>query len=158
MNESLRGPIIVVEITALGLILALVENTAARVTFGLLLALLLARAALVSRETPRGGPPSGLDERRHDHLFRHWVNVLLKRIREFHTICESIREEKANLTIAQMKLREIEGELQTLLSQVTDTAKPSDLRRQARRTGGTAAPSRRDEAYGETPRGDFDYD
>lgn len=158
MDDSLRGPLIVLEVAALGVILALVEDTPLRVGLGLLVGLLLARTALVSLKRKETGPPAGTYERRQDHLFRHWVNVLLKKIREFHTICQSIQEEKANVTIAQMKLREIEGDLQNLLNQVTDTAKPTELRRQARRHGTRAAPTRKDEVYGEAPRDPLEYD
>lgn len=157
MDESLRGPIVVAEVAALGVILAVVENTMVRVALGLIMALLLARAALASKKPDEGGrPPTGYDERRHDHLFRHWVDALLKRIREFHTICDSVREEKANITIAQMKLREIEAELLKLLNQVTDTAKPSQLRQYARRVSAGGSPTRKDEAYGEIPVDDDD--
>ena len=158
MDESLRGPIIVLEVTALGVILALVDNTPIRVALGLLIAIMLARSALVAGKRRHDQVPASTYERRQDHLFRHWVDVLLKRIREFHTICHSMHEDKANLTIAQMKLREIEADLQNLLSQVADSAKPTELRRQGRRFGTSSTPSKKDEAYGEAPRDGFEYD
>ena len=159
MDGGLRGPLTVAAVAALGVILALVEDTIARVALGLMVGLLLARAAMtpmagVSAE----GPPEGLDERRHDHLFRHWLNVLIKKIREFHTICQGIREEKVNMTAAQIKVRGIENEIQNLLIQVTDTAKPGQLRQQARGAGGQSGSGSRERDYGESPKDGYDYD
>lgn len=132
----MRGPLVVAEVVALGAILAFVEDTAARVALGLLVGLLLARAALVSGKAELDeGPPSGLDDRRQDHLFRHWINVLLKKVREFHTVCQGVATGGVNMAVGQLRIHDIEKEIQELLSQVTDAAKPNDLKRRGRRSG-----------------------
>lgn len=130
MDDNLRGPLIVLEVVALGVVLALVDDTLVRVVIGLVIALLLARSALTAgRETVAEGPPSGLDDRRQDHLFRHWVNVLLKKIREFHTVCQGVSSGGVNLAVGQLRIHEIEKEISELMGQVTESAKPSDLKR-----------------------------
>jgi hypothetical protein len=130
MDDSLRGPLIVLEVVALGVVLALVDDTLVRVVIGLVIALLLARSALTAgREPSAEGPPSGLDERRQDHLFRHWVNVLLKKIREFHTVCQGVSSGGVNLAVGQLRIHEIEKEISELMGQVTESAKPSDMKR-----------------------------
>ncbi len=136
MNSSLRGPLVLVGIVTLGAILAMVENTVVRVLLGLTVALFLARAAIAGPEPGNGNkPPVGLPERRQDHLFRHWLNTLIKKAREFHTVCEGVKEEKVNLAVGQLKIQQIEQELLKLLSQMTDTVKPSQVKRtQSRRT------------------------
>jgi hypothetical protein len=136
MEESMRGPLVVAEVVALGAILAFVEDTVIRVALGLLVGLLLARSALVSGRAESGErPPSGLDDRRQDHLFRHWINVLLKKVREFHTVCQGVATGGVNMAVGQLRIHEIEKEIQELLSQVTDAAKPNDLKRRGKRTG-----------------------
>lgn len=130
MDDSLRGPLIVLEVVALGVVLALVDDTLVRVVIGLVIALLLARSALTAgREPGVEGPPTGLDERRQDHLFRHWVNVLLKKIREFHTVCQGVSSGGVNLAVGQLRIHEIEKEISELMGQVTESAKPSDMKR-----------------------------
>ncbi len=151
MDESLRGPLVVIEVVALGAILALVEDTLPRVALGLLIGLLLARNALTP---PRGaateGAPEGYDERRHDHLFRHWVNVLLKRVREFHTVCQGVASGGVNLAVGQLRINEIEREIRDLLAQVTEAAKPAEVKK-GRRSQGTGGPKKtRTPGYGES--------
>ncbi len=112
MDDTFRGPLIVLEVVALGFVLALVDDTLARVALGLLIALLLARGALMGgREAGVEGPPAGLSDRRQDHLFRHWVNILLKKIREFHTVCHGISSGGVNLAVGQLRIHEIEKEI-----------------------------------------------
>ena len=138
MDDSLRGPLIVLEVVALGIVLALVDDTLVRVVIGLVIALLLARSALTAgRDTGAEGPPVGLDERRQDHLFRHWVNVLLKKVREFHTVCQGVSSGGVNLAVGQLRISEIEKEISELMGQVTESAKPQDAKRgrQGRKTG-----------------------
>lgn len=133
LDSSLRGPLVLVEVVALGAILAMVENTVVRVLLGLTVALLLARAA-IAEPGPPNGPPTGLPERRQDHLFRHWLNTLIKKAREFHTVCQGVKDEKVNLAVGQLKIQQIEQELQKLLTQMADTVKPTQIKRtQARR-------------------------
>lgn len=130
MPDSLRAPLVVIELVALAVVLAVVSDPIPRVAFGLVVGLLLAYAALKpSRPLEDEGAPEGYDERRHDHLFRHWVNVLLKKIREFHTVAEGVSSGGMNSAIGQMRLNEVEREIQDLLSQVTQTAKPAKLKR-----------------------------
>ncbi|NIR46578.1 MAG: hypothetical protein GWN99_19210 [Gemmatimonadetes bacterium] len=137
----MRGPLIVVEIVALGAILAFVEDTLVRIALGLVVGVLLARAALVGgRAEELEGPPSGLDDRRQDHLFRHWVNVLLKKVREFHTVCQGVATGGVNMAVGQLRIHEIEKEIQELLSQVTESAKPEDMKKRGRRKGTTPRP------------------
>lgn len=143
----MRGPLIVVEIVALGAILAFVEDAVVRVALGLVVGVLLARAALISgRSEEAEGPPSGLDDRRQDHLFRHWVNVLLKKVREFHTVCQGVATGGVNMAVGQLRIHEIEKEIQELLSQVTDSAKPEDIKKRGRRKSTTPRPRGRGES------------
>ncbi len=137
MESSLRGPLIVLEIAALGAILALVEDTFVRVAMGLVVGALLARNALPVAAAQQG-PPTGLPERRQDHLFRHWLTAMVKKAREFHIICEGIKTGQVNLSMGQLKVQQIESELEKLLNQMTDTSKPDQLKRtQHRRPHGS---------------------
>ena len=136
MDESMRGPLFVIALVVLlGLILAFVEDTLARVALGLLVGLLLARGALAGGKQEAEGPPPGLDDRRQDHLFRHWINVLLKKVREFHMVCQGVSTGGVNMAVGQLRIHEIEKEIQDLLSQVTDTAKPSEMKKRPTRPG-----------------------
>ena len=137
MESSLRGPLIVLEIAALGAILALVEDTFVRVAMGLVVGALLARSALPVAAAQQG-PPTGLPERRQDHLFRHWLTALVKKAREFHIICQGIKTGQVNLSMGQLKVQQIQSELEKLLNQMTDTSKPDQLKRtQHRRPHGS---------------------
>lgn len=159
VEEGLRGPLIVAEVAALGAILALVEDTVARVALGLMVGLLLARSALTPIARGKAeGPPEGLDDRRHDHLFRHWVNTLIKKIREFHAVCQGMRERSVNVSVAQLRVREIEKDLHSLMDQVADSAKPEPLRQAARRRGAPGGFGKKTESYGEDAKNEFDYD
>lgn len=126
MSDSLRAPLVVMELVALAVVLAVVSDPIPRIALGLIIGLLLAYAALKpTRPLEEEGAPEGYADRRHDHLFRHWVNVLLKKIREYHTVSESLRAGGMNSAIGRMRLREVEREIQALLSQVTETAMPT---------------------------------
>ncbi len=150
MDDSLRGPLVVIEVVALGAILALVEDTVPRVALGLLIGLLLARNALTPvRGAMIEGAPEGLDERRHDHLFRHWVNVLLKKVREFHAVCQGVSSGGVNLAVGQLRINEIEREIRELLNQVTESAKPAEIKK-GRVATGPSEKKKRPEAYGES--------
>ncbi len=149
MDTNRRLPLIIVEVAVLVLILAVVEETLPRVLLGLMVGLLLARSALMPEITTAAAAPEGLDERRHDHLFRHWVDVLLKKIREFHTVCQGVQHGGVNVAVGQLRLREIEKEIVDLMDQVTDSAKPSDVKRVERSGGENRASRRRVETYGE---------
>ncbi len=153
--ESFRVPLVVLEIAVLGAILALIDDPPVRVVLGVLVALLLARGAL-SDSQPAEGAPAGELERRRDHLFRHWLNTLTKKAREFHTVCGGVKEGRVNAAVGQLKIQQIEQELQSLLSQMADVAKPQQLKMvQFRRTPGGAKGSSGDqydthmEGYGE---------
>jgi hypothetical protein len=146
MEESLRGPLVVLEVVLLGVVTALVEDDVLRVGLALLIALLLARAALGTARAgdgERGSP----DERREDHLYRHWVNALLKKVREFHTVCKGIGSGGVNLSVGELRLRELEKEIQNLMTQVTESAKPARIKRGRFRAG--AKTEKRQDAYGE---------
>lgn len=149
MDSTLRAPLVIIELAALGAILALVDDPVPRVALGLLVGLLLARNALTgTRAADVEGAPEGYDDRRHDHLFRHWVNVLLKKIREFHTVCDGVAGGGVNMAVGQLRINEIEKEIRDLMDQVTDSAKPADFRKTGR-TKKTTLPHKRTEAYGE---------
>lgn len=149
MDESLRVPLVVAKIIALAAILAFVDDPVPRVALGLVVGLLLAWNSLSPRkagDTSRA--PAGYDDRRQDHLFRHWVNILLKKIREFHTVCQGVSDGGVNVAVGQLRISEIEKEIRELLSQVTDSAMPGDMRKE-RRARGPAKSRKRIEAYGE---------
>ncbi|UCF19449.1 MAG: hypothetical protein JSU87_16240 [Gemmatimonadota bacterium] len=149
-KESLRGPLIVVEVLLLAVITALVDDAVLRVSLALIVAFLLARAALSANRSGRAeGRSVGPDERRQDHLFRHWVNVLLKKVREFHTVCQGISSGGVNLAVGQLRLEELEREIQDLINQATESAKPARIKKGRYRSSGK--PERRREAYGELP-------
>ncbi len=150
MEQSLRGPLVVMEVLLLAVITALVDDIVLRVSLAVLVALLLARAAL-SGVRPDGAESrsAGADERRQDHLFRHWVNVLLKKVREFHTVCQGIGSGGVNLAVGQLRLEELEKEIQDLINQVTESAKPARIKKRRFRSSGKS--ERRREAYGELP-------
>ncbi len=150
MDGSSRAPLVVLELAALAAILALVDDTIPRVALGLLVGLLLARNAL-SSEKPidDAGGSSGFDDRRHDHLFRHWVNVLLKKIREFHAVCQGVASGGVNMAVGQLRINEIEKEISELIAQVTDSAMPPDVKKERRSRSPTKKPSKPPQAYGE---------
>jgi hypothetical protein len=144
MDESLRGPLIVAEVFILGIILAVVDDTVLRVVLGLLIGVLLARSALSGGEKVS----TAGQERRQDHLFRHFVNVLLKKIREFHTVCQGISRGGVNMAVGQLRLKEIEREIIDLMSQVTDSATPSNMKSKGRARAASKS-EKKSEAYGE---------
>ena len=144
MDESLRGPLIVAEVFVLGIILAVVDDTVLRVVLGLLIGILLARSALSGGEKVS----TAGQERRQDHLFRHFVNVLLKKIREFHTVCQGINRGGVNMAVGQLRLKEIEREIIDLMSQVTDSATPSTMKSKGRARAASKS-EKKSEAYGE---------
>ncbi|MEE9133091.1 MAG: hypothetical protein V3U13_05980 [Gemmatimonadota bacterium] len=150
MDNSLRVPLIVLELAALAAILALVDGPVPRVFLGLLIGLLLARSALLASGPSRevGAAPQGVDDRRHDHLFRHWVNVLLKKIREFHTVCQGVADGGVNISVGQLRINEIEKEIRDLIAQVTESAMPGEIQKE-RRSRRVREPGNKAEAYGE---------
>jgi hypothetical protein len=149
MDNSLRVPLIVLELAALAAVLALVDEPVPRVLLGLLIGLLLARSALLAGgpSQPVGAPP-GVDDRRHDHLFRHWVDVLLKKIREFHIVCQGVANGGVNMSVGQLRINEIEKEIRDLIAQVTESAIPGEIRKE-RRSRRVREPGKKAEAYGE---------
>ena len=150
MDSGLRAPIVVLELAALAAILAIVDEPAPRVALGLLVGLLLARNALFSgKSADDAGTPTGFDDRRHDHLFRHWVNVLLKKVREFHTVCQGVASGGVNMAVGQLRINEIEKEISDLIAQVTDSAMPPDVKKDRRSRSSTKKPSKPTQAYGE---------
>ena len=150
MDSGLRAPIVVLELAALAAILAIVDEPAPRVALGLLVGLLLARNALFSgKSADDAGTPTGFDDRRHDHLFRHWVNVLLKKVREFHTVCQGVASGGVNMAVGQLRINEIEKEISDLIAQVTDSARPPDVKKDRRSRSSTKKPSKPTQAYGE---------
>jgi len=150
MDSSLRAPLVVLELAALAAILALVDEPVPRVALGLLVGLLLARNALFSgKSADDAGSPTGFDDRRHDHLFRHWINVLLKKVREFHTVCQGVASGGVNMAVGQLRINEIEKEISELIAQVTDSAMPPTVKKDRRSRSTTKKPSKPTQAYGE---------
>lgn len=127
-EETFRGPLVVLELAALVMILGLVEDVPLRVGLGLLVGLFLARAALMNRATGRGASAAPVD-RRSDHLYRHWINVMLKKVRELHTVCQGVRSGGVNVAVGQLRITELEKEVLDLLNQVTESAKPEEMKR-----------------------------
>ena len=133
METGQRLPLVIAEIVALGVVLAAIPDVVARVALGLLTALLLARTAWTPAARRRQGPPEGIPERRSDHLFRHWVNVLVRKIREFHAVCQAVSAERVNPSVGETRIQELEREVQELLAEVTDLAKPPRIRQRRKR-------------------------
>lgn len=127
-EETLRGPFVVLELAALVVILGLVDDVPLRVGLGLIVGLLLARAALMNRASVRGGSAAPGD-RRSDHLYRHWINVMLKKVRELHTVCQGVRGGGVNVAVGQLRIAELEKEIRDLLNQVTESARPREMKR-----------------------------
>jgi hypothetical protein len=150
MDGGLRAPLIVVELAVLAAILAFIDEPIPRVALGLVVGLLLAWSALTAGKISGvAGAPEGYDDRRTDHLFRHWINVLLKRIREFHAICQGVTSGGVNFAVGQLRINEIEKEIRDLLAQVTENAMPADMRKE-RRARPPAKSRKKMEAYGES--------
>lgn len=150
MGESFRGPLVIIELAALVVILIVVDDVLLRVSLGLVVGLLLARAALVppapELKLPRA--PEGLGDRRSDHLYRHWINMLLKKVRELHTVCQGVRSGGVNVAVGQLRIAELEKEIRDLLNQVADSAKPQDMKRS--RGGRRSGERERRGVYGES--------
>jgi hypothetical protein len=128
METGHRFLLIAAELIALGVILVAIPGAGARLALGLIVAAVLVRTAWIPGGATKG-PPEGLPDRRGDHLFRHWLDVLIKKVREFHTVCEAVREERVNSAVGEMRVREIETELRELMAEITDLAKPPRMRR-----------------------------
>jgi hypothetical protein len=80
------------------------------------------------------------------------VNVLLKKIREFHTVCQGVSSGGVNLAVGQLRIHEIEKEINELMSQVTESAKPSQMRRGWRSKKPVPPPPKeKTDTYGEAP-------
>ena len=152
MYDSLRAPLIVLELIALGAILALIDDPVTRVALGLIVGLLLAYSALNTGQPVKVKQgPVGYDDRRQDHLFRHWVNVLLKKIREYHTVCEGMDGDGVTAAVGQLRMKEVEKQIQDLLTQVTESAKPTNAKK-GRSPLVQEAPPKKIRTYGETAR------
>lgn len=145
MDDYFQPPVVVAEVMLLGLILALVDHTLLRVSLGLIVAILLARTALARHEGIPAGEPGDLYERRRDHLFRHSVDSLLKKLREFHAVCQSVSAGNVKVAAGELRIDQIEGEIQALVGRVTDTARP-DATKKAR--GEAQEDGRRSEVHG----------
>jgi hypothetical protein len=150
--DSLRAPLIVLELIALGAILALIDDPVTRVALGLIIGLLLAYSALNTGqpvEAEQG--PEGYDDRRQDHLFRHWVNVLLKKIREYHSVCEGMEGDGVTAAVGHLRMKEVEKQIQDLLNQITESAKPTTAKK-GRKQLVQEAPPKKIRTHGETAR------
>jgi hypothetical protein len=150
--DSLRAPLIVLELIALGAILALIDDPVTRVALGLIIGLLLAYSALNTGqpvEAEQG--PEGYDDRRHDHLFRHWVNVLLKTIPEYHSVCEGMEGDGVTAAVGHLRMKEVEKQIQDLLNQITESAKPTTAKK-GRKPLVQEAPPKKIRTHGETAR------
>lgn len=147
MDDSFRAPLVVAEVMVLALILAFVDHNLLRVSLGLVVAILLARAALAREESFAPALPGGPHERRRDHVFRHWVSALLKKIRELHAVCDSVSGGGVNVAAGELRIHQLEAEIESLVQRVTDTARP-DVIGEGR--GGDAAERRNPEVYGES--------
>jgi hypothetical protein len=95
--------------------------------------------------------PEGYDDRRHDHLFRHWVNVLLKKIREYHTVCDGMEGDGVTAAVGHLRMKEVEKQIQDLLNQVTESARPTNSKK-GRGALVKEAPAKKIRTYGETAR------
>lgn len=147
MDDSLSAPLVVAEVMVLGVILAFVDHTLLRVSLGLIVAILLARAALAREEGFGAELPGGLQERRHDHVFRYWVDILLKKIREFHSVCDRVSKGGVNAAVGELRIHQIEAEIQGLVHRVTDAARPEAI---GKPHGGEAGERKKPEVYGES--------
>lgn len=149
MNESLRGPLVVVELAALVTILAIVDDVLLRISLGLLVGLLLARAALTRPAGDLPRPAAHVpSDRRSDFLYRHWIDLLLKRMRKLHSVCQSVRSGAVSAAVGRLRIAEQEKEIQELLKQVTESAKPPEIQRRRPRLGKNG--ERQPSAYGKS--------
>ncbi len=128
-----RGLLIVAELALLGIILAFVEDTGLRTALGVILGLLLVRNALQPGVAGEDGPPPGLPDRREDHLFRHRLDVLFKKLREFHTLCRGVQDGQIPVTTAERRMEDSEREISRLLKQALDHPKPTEVLRRERK-------------------------
>ena len=114
--------IVAIEVTALVLIVALIDDPLLRVALSIGPGLLLAQRALdVQKE---GG--DDVIEQRSDAVVRNYVDELLRRIRQFYSACHLLRSDQITSDVAQERVVEIEADLNRMLADIMSASKGED--------------------------------
>lgn len=114
--------IVVIEVVALVLIVALIDDPLLRVALAIGPGLLLAQRALdVQKE---GG--DDVIEQRSDAVVRNYVDELLRRIRQFYSACHLLRSDQITSDVAQERVVEIEADLNRMLADIMGASKGED--------------------------------
>ena len=111
--------IVVIEITALVLIVALIDDPLLRVALAVGPGLLLTQGALDVQKEER----DDVDERRSDPAVRNHVDELLRRIRQFYSACHLLRSDQITSDAAQERVVEIEADLNRILADIMNASK-----------------------------------
>ncbi len=115
--------LVFIEIVALVLITALIDESLMRVALSLAPGLLLVQRALEGAAEPEDSSRSGLDDRRHDPVVRNYVEELLSRVRQFHSACHLLRSGQISDDTATQRIVEIEVDLNRILAEVMKATK-----------------------------------
>lgn len=110
--------LVFIEIVALVLITALIDESLMRVALSLAPGLLLVQRALEGAAEPEDSSRSGFEDRRHDPVVRNYVDELLSHVRQFHSACHLLSSGQISDDTAKQRIVEIEGDLNQLLADV----------------------------------------
>ena len=129
MESQNDKPTVFFMVAVMAFAIVLVDDRWVRVGLGLLPALLLAQRALQGSglggvsERRIGAAERGPSERRGDDQVRGHIDDLLKHFREFYTACHLMSVGQREPAEAKDLVPGIERRLNTLLAQITETAK-----------------------------------
>ena len=115
--------LILIEVVALLLITALIDEALMRVALSVAPGLLLAQRALEAPDASEGPTRSGFEDRRHDPVIRNYVDELLDLVRQFHTACHLLRSGQITDNRATERTGEIERDLNRMLAGIMKAAK-----------------------------------
>ncbi len=110
--------LILIEVVALLLITALIDEALMRVALSVAPGLLLAQRALEAADASEAPTRSGLEDRRHDPVVRNYVDELLSHVRQFYSACHLLSSGQISDDTAKQRIVEIEGDLNQLLADV----------------------------------------
>lgn len=121
--EDMMGKIIVaIEVTALVLIVALIDDPLLRVALAVGPSLLLTQRALDVEDEAS----DDVNELRSDAVVRNYVDELLRRIRQFYSACHLLRSDQITSDTANERISEIEADLNRMLADIMSASKGED--------------------------------
>ncbi len=115
--------LILIEVVALLLITALIDEALMRVALSVAPGLLLAQRALEAPDASEGNTRSGFEDRRHDGVVRNYVDELLSHVRQFYSACHLLSSGQISDDTAKQRIVEIEGDLNQLLADVMNATR-----------------------------------